>query len=469
MQDLKYDIEKEKSKILPLLKKFASTCTGCGICLQNCVFQDYSRESSKKIMIEIKQYLLDDEPFSDETRKYVWDCVTCEHCTSSCPLPEKIPKLVYLMFLRGILAEKNELPNSLKTLHRMVIGRKGKKKKKSFMQSTFSFLSKMAFPDWNASTDPDHVKQRDFVNKAREHPEKGAEIAFFAGCGYSWMAPDIVYGNGSILKEAGEDVVTIGDVDYCCGAIYMFLGLIDKWFEHTYQVVQNYLELKPRPKIILTHCPGCYSLYNLDLSKYGITVPFSLLGKLPEPIKLMHLSQHVIQLIKEKKITMKYKVPLTVTYNDSCSLGRKLGHFDKSVYDEPREVLKSIPGLKLIESDYSKENGFCCGAGSMGIPIDLKVDPRDLMKNNPATKVHEKIFQNIIEKGSHNLVASCMGCITTFKLAANAWNATHDEKIDVLEFTDLVNRSVGLTIPKRGFDINKLLKSIIPSKELISK
>ena len=161
MLDLKYDIQKEISKIVPLLKEFASRCRGCGLCIQNCVFNEYTKDASKKIMTEIKEFILSDKEMGKETKKFIWNCVTCEHCNFACPLPEKIPKNAYFMFLRGILAERDEIPSSLKTIRNMVKGRKGKKRKKPFLQTIFQPLSRMAFPDWKTSTDPDHVRQRE--------------------------------------------------------------------------------------------------------------------------------------------------------------------------------------------------------------------------------------------------------------------------------------------------------------------
>ena len=155
MQD--YDIQKEKAKILPLLKELASTCTGCGICLQNCAFNEYSKESSKKIMTEIKEFLLSenlDKSLSKETRKFVWECSNCEHCNNFCPLPEEIPKICYLTFLKGILVERNEIPRTKKIVHNMLAGRKGKKPKRPLLETLFSPLVRMAFPDWNKNTAP---------------------------------------------------------------------------------------------------------------------------------------------------------------------------------------------------------------------------------------------------------------------------------------------------------------------------
>ena len=80
------------------------------------------------------------------------------------------------------------------------------------------------------------------------------------------------------------------------------------------------------------------------------------------------------------------------------------------------------------------------------------------MSNNPASKIHEKLFKNITDKGSSGLISPCMGCVTTFKTAANIWNSKSENKIEVFELTELVNRSMGIHIPRKGLNIDEMLK-----------
>lgn len=75
--------------------------------------------------------------------------------------------------------------------------------------------------------------------------------------------------------------------------------------------------------------------------------------------EVLHSTQFVLRLLKEGKIKLtEAKEPTTVTFHDGCDLGRNGG-----VYDEPREILKMIPGIKFIEHPESKDISNCCGAG----------------------------------------------------------------------------------------------------------
>ncbi|MHA1251877.1 MAG: 4Fe-4S dicluster domain-containing protein [Candidatus Helarchaeota archaeon] len=115
MENLDYNLENEKKKIIPLMRKFAQYCTACGICIEKCVFHDYSRDDGKKIMREIKEFALSkklDKKLSKKTKKFIWRCGICEHCNNYCPLPheKKIPKAPFIVLLRGLLVVKNEAP-----------------------------------------------------------------------------------------------------------------------------------------------------------------------------------------------------------------------------------------------------------------------------------------------------------------------------------------------------------------------
>ncbi|MHA1251876.1 MAG: hypothetical protein ACTSRP_17950, partial [Candidatus Helarchaeota archaeon] len=87
------------------------------------------------------------------------------------------------------------------------------------------------------------------------------------------------------------------------------MGYLNLWLEHTYNVMQNYLKLSPRPKKLLLHCPGCYTIYQFDLSQYGLILPLNYLRIMKNPIQMMHVSQYILELIKNNKINLKYKIP----------------------------------------------------------------------------------------------------------------------------------------------------------------
>ncbi|MFX0134769.1 MAG: (Fe-S)-binding protein, partial [Candidatus Hodarchaeota archaeon] len=345
LSEIQYDIEEEKKKVIPALRKMASTCTGCGKCLNNCVFHKYSKKTSRRIMKNIKDFVLSkklDKKLYKITKKYIWNCGLCEHCNNWCPLPQKIPKTALIILLRGILNVKNEAPFIVKLIRRTIF----RDVSNPILKLLFPIVAKILVPGWYTSKDPMLVKERKVISKARSYPKKGAEICFSGGCGHTWSAPNVVFGVTTILEQAGVDFITIGNTEFCCGVVYAGLGFIDLWMDQTYKVVQNYLKLKPRPKTIILHCPGCFIGYSFNLSKWGLTLPFNLLQKLDNPIEVKHVTEYILQLIKEDKIKLKHEIPLTVTYNDNCSVGRRMELIGEPLYDTPREILEKIPGIK---------------------------------------------------------------------------------------------------------------------------
>ena len=459
MQELEYDFKKEKRKIIPLLRKFISRCKSCGLCLQNCVFHNYSVKDSKKIMKEIKEFLLSkklDKKISKATKKYIWTCGICEHCNNMCPLEEKIPRSLWIILLRGILVFKNEAPFIIRLIRKILF----RDLNHPIFKYLWPILGKLV-PDWFNNKDPILVKERKSIDIARKVPKKSAEICFFGGCGHTWAAPDAVYGMMTILEEAGADFITIGSEEFCCGAVYAISGFIDLWLEHSYNVMQKYMNLKPRPKILLLHCPGCYTILKLDLTKYGLILPYSYLQIMPTPIKMMHVIEYTLQLIREGKIELKNEVSLTLTYNDNCSIGRRMAMTGRPIYNEPRELLESIPGIKLVESEYSKENAYCCGIMATklhGMGTNLK----GFIRKDKAYMIQREIYENMLNKGSDSLVTPCMGCALAFEDSARVWSSKLGRKINIYEINELVNRSLGIPVPRRQLFFNDMIGLSFP-------
>ncbi|MHA1784766.1 MAG: (Fe-S)-binding protein [Candidatus Helarchaeota archaeon] len=460
MQEIEYDYKKEKRKVIPTLRKEVAKCTACGLCISNCVFHEYSKKDSRKIMKEIKEFLLSknlDKKLSRKAKKYIWTCGICEHCMNHCPSSELLPRTPLILLLRAILVIKGEAPFIVRFARRFLF----KDIKNPILKNLWPIVAKLFVDDWENDKDSMKIRIRKAIDKARKIPKKGAEICFSGGCGHTWAAPDVVYATISILEEAKEDFIVIGNPEYCCGMVYIVMGFLDLWLQQTYNLMQKYRELKPRPKNLLLHCPGCYTVHTFDLSKYGITLPLTYLREMQDPIKIMHVNEYNLQLIKEGKIELKHEIPLTVTYNDNCSLGRRMASSGRSVYDEPREILESIPGIKLVESDFTHENAFCCGLLSSKL-LGFGTNLSGLIGKDPSYKTQKVLFKNLLDKGSSNLITPCMGCAVIFEDSARVWNKKLGKKINVFDVQELINLSIGKRIPNRQIFINNAFKLSLP-------
>ena len=139
----------------------------------------------------------------------------------------------------------------------------------------------------------------------------------------------------------------------------------------------------------------------------------------------MHISEFLHELISEGRLQINKDYVKKVTYHDPCYLGR---HND--IYDEPREVLKRIPGLELLEMDESREESLCCGMGGGRIWIDTKMEER---------------FSNLrlkaaVELGAGVLVTSCPYCIDAFEDSRLGLN--YEDAIEVKDITEIIQEVI---------------------------
>ncbi|RJR52360.1 MAG: (Fe-S)-binding protein [Desulfobacteraceae bacterium] len=208
--------------------------------------------------------------------------------------------------------------------------------------------------------------------------ETSGSILFHAGCEsrsdnrMRKVARDAV----TVLKNAGVDIGIMGKAEHCCGAKAYDIGYKSDFD----RCVQNNLHAwtKAGVRTVVTSCSNCYFAFKRLYPKYAAS-----------NIEVVHTIEFLYRLIREGRITFSRELPLTITYHDPCHLGRLgepyvpwngvvskvFGQIIKhvpskpryngarGVYEPPREVLRSIPGLKLIEMQRTKENAWCCGAG----------------------------------------------------------------------------------------------------------
>jgi len=173
-----------------------------------------------------------------------------------------------------------------------------------------------------------------------------ADTAYFVGCTTAYRRPEIAEATVRILNAGGVDFVTLHPEEWCCGSPALRVGKRDLFLDlarHNVEAIRRSGVTK-----VVASCAGCYRGLSQDYPEFVGETPF----------KVVHTSELMAELIKEGQLKLTREVPETVTYHDPCHLGRHTG-----IYEEPREVLRSIPAIKLVEMPKNRENALCCGAG----------------------------------------------------------------------------------------------------------
>jgi len=243
----------------------------------------------------------------------------------------------------------------------------------------------------------DYIKE--YHNPYREPHEKRfawapkgisskGKMVYFAGCTAPYRQPEISESTVKILKSLGVDFVILGEGEWCCGSPIIRTGQYDyakELAKHNVDAIKA-----TGAKTVVTSCAGCYRTLKVDYPE--------ILGRELD-FEILHSSELLAELLKEGKLKYKGKFPAKVTYHDPCHLGRHAG-----VYDAPREVLKSIPGVEFVEMHPTGRWAFCCGAGG-----GMKAGFGDL-----ATKIAIEKLGKVRETGANVLVSTCPFCKRNF-------------------------------------------------------
>jgi len=258
----------------------------------------------------------------------------------------------------------------------------------------------------------DNEERADWVEDMRDVPEHGyikdqSELVYFTGCvaAYFPLAQKIPMALAEILDAGEVDFTLLGEQEWCCGFPMLGAGLKDmfkEFMEHNLAAVRE----KGAKRIVFA-CPSCYQMWR----EYY-----------PREFEIVHASQFLMELIKEKRLPLK-ELPLTVTYHDPCDLGR-----GAKVYEEPRQVIQSIPGVKLVELSRNRENCQCCGGGG-----NLEMIDADL-----ATEIARSKIEDAQSTGAQAIITSCQQCVRTMA----TYVRRNKVPLEVLDITQLIHRAV---------------------------
>lgn len=307
---------------------YATACARCGYCVPSCEQfsgRGWESQSPRGKYHYIREVVAGREKFDQNQVNTFLLCTTCEVCNNKCQLD--MPVEHNWMEMRGQLIheEKRMTFPPFEMMAASLRGERniwaGKKEKRA---------------DWV----PEDMKPK--------IKDKG-EVLYFAGCTASYVNKDVSEATIRLLDKAGLDFSYMGSDEACCGIPMKASG---KWdvFEEIFE--HNIAEAQKRgAKTIVTSCPACglvwKEMYKELADKKGI----------PYDFEVKHYSEIAAEAIKEGKLTFDHEVNERVTFHDSCHAGRAQG-----IYEEPRELLKAIPGLEVVEMEHNREEGYCCGS-----------------------------------------------------------------------------------------------------------
>jgi Fe-S oxidoreductase len=249
-----------------------------------------------------------------------------------------------------------------------------------------------------------------------KHISEGAEFLYFVGCtpSYDPRVQKVARAMVNCFNSAGVNFWTLGNEENCCGNEIYGMGekvLFDFIVNENMKTFEKY-----GVKHVVTTSPHCYDAFK---NKYGKT-----------GFEVQHYTQFIASLIEKEKIRFKMELNKTVTYHDPCFLGKM-----NDVYDEPRKIIESIPGVKFIELDRSREKGICCEGGGGRMWMDVSAPQPIRMERSSETRIKEAV-----DAGAEILATACPFCILTLEDAVKT--TKNEGLIQVMDIAELVSEAI---------------------------
>ena len=357
------------------------TCTECGRCASACPAATVGKSlSPRKIIVDIRRRTKDKAPLlvsginEDEqfgktlVHDYIsdtelWECTTCMACVQECPVMiEHVDSIVDLR--RNLVLTESQFPSNLNNVFKSL---------------------ETNFTPW-AFNQADRANWAEGMNIKTMAEDPGGEILFWVGCAGSFdeRYKKVTKAFASLMQKAKIDFRILGTEEKCNGDTARRLGneyLAQMLMKENIETLNNY-----GVKKIVTACPHCFHSLKNEYKQFG--------GN----FEVMHHSQLIQQMLSEGRIELNSDpAGRTITYHDSCYLGRYNG-----IFDSPRESLRSVNGLEIKEMKRNKTRGFCCGAGG----------GRMFLEDEEGGRINIERTKEALDTNASTVASACPFCMT---------------------------------------------------------
>jgi len=353
-------------------------CIQCGKCTGGCPMAMKTQLNPRNLIYRI---LVAGNGFDIEGREELWDCTTCATCYSRCP--KLVNPMEAVIALRSAFVEKGRVHPNVKTA----------------LESTFRQGNPLTMPREDRGLWVGDLQVKNI--------SEGAEYLFYVGCtpSYDPRVQKVARAIVQLMQGSGVDLGVMGSDENCCGSEIRRLGeqgLFEMMVEENRETFKS-LAIHH----IFTVSPHCFNAFKNDYPKNGMQV------------------QHYTQVLADKagrgELKFSGGVDKAVTYHDPCYLGKHNG-----VFDDPRTVLKTIPGVNLVEMDRSREKSLCCEGGGGRMWME---------GTNPGTRLAQQRVQEALDTGAEILATACPFCLLTLDEAVKHLNA--QDRIQVMDIAEI--------------------------------
>lgn len=331
------------------------------------------------------------------TEEEIWACTTCRNCEDQCPvMNEHVDKIIdlrrYLTMTEGKV--NPDAQRAMTNIER---------------QGNPWGLNRKEKENWRELDESIHIPT---VKEAKKSGD-GFEYLFWVGSMGSFdnRSQKIALSFAKLMNEAGVKFAILGNKEKNSGDTPRRLGNEFLFQELATGNIDEF-EKNEVTKIV-TIDPHAYNIFKNEYKDFGWNG------------EVLHHTELLYDLIQQGRLTMNYPVNETIVFHDSCYLGRY-----NDVYDPPREILKGIPGVKLVEMDRNRETGMCCGAGG-GLMW---------MEEHVGNRINVTRTEQALATEASVISSGCPYCLTMLQDGTKAKEV--EDQVGTFDIAELLERAV---------------------------
>ncbi len=371
------------------------SCIQCGVCAGTCPYGDAMDYPPRRIIGMLRAGMIEEVLASDS----LLHCVTCYSCMAKCPRGLRLTEVLLPLVKEQVLSRLPEVPAELQKA----------------LTNTLRYGNPMGESArkraaWAASAAP--------AVRVLSADPRPVDVLWFVECytAYHPRGQDNCRATAKVLQALGVDFAILGAEEKCageCARLAGETGLFETLSDYNLKTFAKYSF-----KRVVTSGAHAYDAFTHEYPAVGFDRPVE------------HTTPFFAARLDQLKPLLTRKLPCTVTYHDSCALGRHNG-----MYEEPRQLLRAIPGVKLVEMTHNRINALCCGGGGGGMWLDT------FFKAKGQERLADRRVKEAVATGADVLAVSCPYEVSRFEDSLKVLG--YEKKMVVRDVTELLAEALG--------------------------